>query len=125
MKPLNRINIIVGDKYNDGHGMHGSFPITTNLTITEMEESYNATKKITNICIKDLFNDYCNLENSNVIYSELCSFFEGMEEQNNFYFSPYEYFRMYLRYVEKSRSDFVYSIVDEKEIDIGGYALYE
>lgn len=123
------IEIEIGDRYGDGHGMHDRFVYESNKTVEEIQKLYNKAEKIIGVDIVDLCQEYeaCGISTDDVTLLNAAGINTSLLDEaydEGFYFVTETYVDIYLQMVKVADPSFEYNLVTLSKIEIGGYGLF-
>lgn len=132
-KLKNTINLVIGDWSDDGHGKTMNFTIVSNLTQRQIENAYEKGTKIVGFDLtEDVASEYQNNTLSIQNYEKLKSL--GFKHKLDLchsndaeclWVSCDDFCEMYIFIVALGNKNFEHKHVIGKQINIGGYGLFD
>lgn len=132
-----KIELEMGDRWNDGHGRYESCLYESNYSRSDIETAYRKSVELTGIDFTSVVaRDYCDSYISKTLYDELVSKgmkdifkewdYEWEENITGLSLTTDDYAGLYIEFVKMSLPDLEMNQVglDYSSIDIGGYGLF-
>lgn len=136
---MNTINLVVGDWSNDGHGRTDTITISTNLSRSAVQKAYKAGAEVVGV---DLTKDVCRDYEDHYIDDDVLDKFrkagltqadvpEWKEEDlstidaSSLWVGSEIFAHLYCFIVKKGAPAFEFTVVENKDLNIGGYGLFE
>jgi len=131
------INLVVGDWSDDGHGRTETITINTNLTRSEVQRAYKAGVELIGV---DLTKEVCRDYEDHKIDDDTWKKFreagltktdvpvweeEDFEDISSLWVCPKSFAYLYCFIVKKGDSSFEFKVVENKDLNIGGYGLFD
>jgi len=122
---MNRIKLILGDPYRDGHGMHKEYIIETELTLKEINNAHKVACKRLDINWDSICSDYQDSAIDLDLAKKFNVEFESYEHEGKQSITEKDFTEMYL-FLVRDETKQECRIISENifSIDIGGYGLF-
>lgn len=123
------LNLILGDWSHDGHEKTETITIKTNLSKEQIKSAYI---KGSNLIGVDLIDEVAAEYEDSTLSLEYLEKFKkaGFEPNEDMFYKGFyeldteEYTNLYFFVLKKGNENFEYEIIENEDIDIGGYGLF-
>ena len=145
---MNKMQLVLGDWSDDGHGKSESIHIETNKTLSEVRQAYLKSCELTKLAFDEgsLHRNYHHIAvdyEDNILSEEIIEilkefnypFINELEDEDNYIYTD-NYVRLWFWFIGLSLDDFQYEIIKDtipvingywnKELNVSfGYGLYQ
>lgn len=127
------INLVVGDWSGDGHCQTKTIQVQSSLNMNELQAVYKKAAKKTKVQFVDAVaaeyennmiseDDFKKLQSAGIVMDEI--FFRDENGEWDYSLDETSFATLYLEMIKLVHPTFVYTIVDNPGIMIGGYGLF-
>ncbi len=122
-----KLNLVIGDWSDDGHGKTATVTIDSNMMSREVWDAYRAGARLIGVDLcKDVASDYQESQlGSGVASKFVAAGFADYELDSEDYMGSDQFADMFLFTVKKGNPDFSYTRCENEDLHIGGYGLFE